>query len=107
MKVIYEIDYDFKATVKIEVDDDVCTQHALHEINQFWAGHERRVKAENGSVLDAVLKLIAQKALALELCGNYPLSRIADKFDWDDGNGVEGFPKLDGSMGLNLFQQMK
>ena len=32
----YIIDYDWKASIEIEIDHDVMTEEKLHQINNFW-----------------------------------------------------------------------
>ncbi|WP_223274663.1 DUF2528 family protein, partial [Escherichia albertii] len=33
----YIIDYDWKASIEIEIDHDVMTEEKLHQINNFWS----------------------------------------------------------------------
>ena len=36
----YIIDYDWKASIEIEIDHDVMTEEKLHQINNFWSDSE-------------------------------------------------------------------
>ncbi len=38
----YIIDYDWKASIEIEIDHDVMTEEKLHQINNFWSDSEYR-----------------------------------------------------------------
>ena len=55
----YIIDYDWKASIEIEIDHDVMTEEKLHQINNFWSDSEYRLN-KHGSVLNAVLIMLAQ-----------------------------------------------
>ncbi len=39
----YIIDYDWKASIEIEIDHDVMTEEKLHQINNFWSDSEYRL----------------------------------------------------------------
>ncbi|CTT58870.1 putative single-stranded DNA binding protein of prophage [Escherichia coli] len=58
----YIIDYDWKASIEIEIDHDFMTEEKLHQINNFWSDSEYRLN-KHGSVLNAVLIMLAQHAL--------------------------------------------
>ncbi|KOZ19169.1 DUF2528 family protein, partial [Escherichia coli] len=38
----YIIDYDWKASIEIEIDHDVMTEEKLHQINNFWSDSVNR-----------------------------------------------------------------
>lgn len=99
----YEVDYDFKARIVVEIDHDIMTEEKLHEINSFWSNDKSRLDAESGSVLDAVLKMLAQCIFCLEIERNVTTAGIVRLFDWGDRNGgQEGWPKMDGSAGIKV-----
>lgn len=53
----YRVKEDWKDyEVWLEVDHDVLTQELAELINNFWSGKKERVKAENGSVVKAVIR---------------------------------------------------
>jgi len=53
----YRVKEDWKDyEVWLEVDHDVLTQELAELINDFWGGKKERVKAENGSVVKAVIR---------------------------------------------------
>lgn len=62
----YIIDYDWKASIEIEIDHDVMTEEKLHQINNFWSDSEYRLN-KHGSVLNAVLIMLAQHALLIAI----------------------------------------
>ncbi len=47
----YIIDYDWKASIEIEIDHDVMTEEKLHQINNFWSDSEYRLN-KHGSLLN-------------------------------------------------------
>lgn len=104
MKKEYEVDYDFKASIIVEIDHDVLTEEKLHEMNNFFSDAKSRLKNEGGNVLNAVLKILATKILCLEIEYNFNTYGIKKLFDRDGSNGgQEGWPKLDGSEGIELI----
>lgn len=62
----YIIDYDWKASIEIEIDHDVMTEEKLYQINNFWSDSEYRLN-KHGSVLNAVLIMLAQHALLIAI----------------------------------------
>lgn len=72
----YIIDYDWKASIEIEIDHDVMTEEKLHQINNFWSDSEYRLN-KHGSVLNAVLIMLAQHALLIAISSDL----IRDSFD--------------------------
>ena len=102
----YNIDYDWKANVYIEIDDELCTEELLNEINTFWGGAEERLNDANGVLLNAVLILLSKTALNIQFENSYNLRGVVDAFDWDaefGEQGIEGWPKMDGSSGIKII----
>lgn len=97
----YKVDYDFKAEVVIEINHNVMTEKNLAEINNFWSNSKSRAQRE-GSVLNAVLKMLAATVLRLQVEHGYNTGGIIDLFNWNDRNGQEGWPEMDGSHGIKL-----
>lgn len=97
----YEIECGVYGWIDIEIDHDIVTEEELKSINQFWGGAERRVE-NNGSVLNAVLKLLAATALQISVAYEYNTYGVVKQFDWNDGGGVEGWPPMDGSAGFKI-----
>lgn len=52
----HEHSCELKFTVVIK-----CTDQELHEHNNFWAGHEYRLKENNGDIVAIILKMIGRK----------------------------------------------
>lgn len=98
----YEIDYDWKASVTVDIDHDIVTEASLHELNNFWSDAERIIKRHDG-VLNVVLKRLAREIIDIQFTYGYTISGLIDKFDWDKGNGREGWPPMDGSQGIKII----
>lgn len=98
----YEIDYDWKANVTIEIDHDIVTDEALHELNNFWSSADWRIQRA-GSVLNAVLKMLAREIMVIQFSAGYTTEYLIKQFDWDSGNGQEGWPPMDGSQGIKII----
>lgn len=98
----YDIDYDWKCGVVIEVDHDIVTDQVLHEINDFWSDNEYRLMQNNGNILHTVLKLIAREAFHIAESNNYNTYGVVLEFSWDEGRGVEGYPPMDGTHGFKI-----
>ena len=88
----YIIDYDWKASIEIEIDHDVMTEEKLYQINNFWSDSEYRLN-KHGSVLNAVLIMLAQHALLIAISSDLNAYGVVCEFDWNDGNG-QGWPPL-------------
>jgi hypothetical protein len=100
----YKIDWDWKAEIHIEIDHDIATGEMLHEINSFWGNDKYRVTKE-GSVLNAVLKMLAREAFYIAYCNDYNTFGVVSAFDYDDKYNncdTEGWPKMDGSAGFKI-----
>ena len=103
MKTKYRIDYDWKVDIIIEIDDEIMTTEMLTEINTFWSNDDVRLRDADGIVLNAVLKLLTGVILVSQVESGLNLRGIISMFDWDEGNGIEGFPKMDGSHGIKII----
>ncbi|AYW18540.1 DUF2528 family protein [Klebsiella sp. P1CD1] len=97
----YTVDYDWKAELTVEIDHDVMTEEKLHEINNFWSNADYRLKRHE-TVLEAVLVMLAKEALLIALSQGYNIYGVVSEFDWSEGNGVEGWPSMDGSDGIKI-----
>ena len=51
------------AEVTLQVDFDVLTPELATEINDFWSGANQRLRAEDGSVVLAVVRMFGQVAI--------------------------------------------
>ncbi|HFO6377389.1 TPA: DUF2528 family protein, partial [Escherichia coli] len=88
-------------SIEIEIDHDVMTEEKLHQINNFWSDSEYRLN-KHGSVLNAVLIMLAQHALLIAISSDLNAYGVVCEFDWNDGNGQEGWPPMDGSEGIRI-----
>ncbi|MCZ5116099.1 DUF2528 family protein [Escherichia coli] len=57
---------------------------------------------KHGSVLNAVLIMLAQHALLIAISSDLNAYGVVCEFDWNDGNGQEGWPPMDGSEGIRI-----
>ena len=102
----YKVEHDSGAEMTVEIDHSIMTEEQLHELNNFWSTATERIGDEDGNVLHAVLKLLLERVLLVQLEGGYSIQGVINSFDWDyqHGNGgQEGYPKLDGSSGIKLL----
>lgn len=96
----YTIDYDWKAELTVEIDHDIVTESALREINEFWSNHEWRERTHG--LLNAVLIMLARHVMPMAYEHGYNAYGVRSLFDWDKGNGQEGWPPMDGSQGIKI-----
>lgn len=93
------------AELHVAIDHEVMTEDRLHEINDFWIDGEDRLDEEDGNVLDAVLKRLAQLCFVEQMYHDWNAYGLVKKFDWDDPNCyLEGWPKMDGSAGILIVE---
>ena len=85
------------------VDLNVFTQEKAHEINKFWSDDDSRLDDADGDAVVAVLKLLTSVCFSLKIAHSLNDYGVTNQFDWDDGNGVEGWPKMDGSYGITII----
>lgn len=79
----------------VEIDHSQLSDGTLRGINDFWSDSEYRLDTEDGDLLRAVLKLLCQFVMSLQVEYGYNTAGLVDLFDWDTcGGGQEGWPKL-------------
>lgn len=91
----YTISYSWTYDMVVDIDDNLCTDALLHEINNFWSNAEWRLSRARGDVLKAVLRMLALTAFRMTITDLDPEGALKVE-------GVEGWPKLDGSAGITL-----
>lgn len=85
------------------VDHDKATDDFFHLINNFFSDAESRLVDEDGNVVIAVLKMIANECFVTQVASPMNNYGIMAHFGTDNnGRSVEGFPPLDGSLGVLL-----
>jgi hypothetical protein len=94
----YNVSYDGKFDMVVEIDHAVMTDENLHEINRFWGGDKDRLSRANGDVVQAVLKMLASTAFNLTI----ETWDAIEAFNWANGKGQEGWPTMDGSEGIKI-----
>lgn len=92
------------AECKVAIDDSKCSEKLLHEINSFWSDHEFRLSEANGDIGKAVATMLIKHCFSLQY-QKFGLNSwgVMRHFDWDDGEGQEGWPKMDGSEGIAII----
>ena len=102
----YKVSHDSGAEMTVEIDHSIMTENELHELNNFWSGAKDRLSDEDGNILEVALKLLLERVLSVQFEGGLNTQGVINAFDWDypHGNGgQEGYPKLDGSIGIKLL----
>ena len=93
----YVLTYDLMGNeVVLDIDQNVCTDELLHEINSFWSGADYRLNQADDNVLHAVLKMLCTRLLVDSI------RELNAVHTWRTG-APEGWPNLDGSMGITLI----
>lgn len=98
----YRIDWDWKAELDVEVDHTIATEETFKEINEFWSGAAHRA-SRHGGHFQAALKMLAERCFMLQLESGWNVKGVVSEFDWDEGGGQEGWPKMDGSSGIKIL----
>ncbi len=58
---------------------------------------------QHDGVLNAVLKMLAREIIFIQFTAGYTIDGLIKQFDWDSGNGQEGWPPMDGSHGIKII----
>jgi len=90
---IYKFQYDYWCDVIFEVDTEKYTEELALTTLEFFTWHYNKTS----DPIIEVLKKISIQCLSLSLDG-YNIYGVIEDFD-----NKEGFPKLDGSLGLKLI----
>jgi hypothetical protein len=86
--------------VTFAIDHSKITNEQWHQINSFWGDADYRLDEAKGNVVKAVLVMLAQQCMQIQVSNNFNSRGVMCAFNWDDGEGVEGWPKMDGSKGI-------
>lgn len=92
----YTLTYASQFDVVVEIDDTICTDELLHEINNFWSSADDRLDDADGDITKAVLKMLALFCLRLSS------DKFVESYLTKEHN-EEGWPVLDGSYGIKLI----
>ncbi|WP_345891371.1 DUF2528 family protein [Dickeya oryzae] len=95
----YCVEWDGQLTLMVEIDHDIVTAELLMQINFFWSNARDRLEDAGGNVLVAVLKMLGQRCWQMVIAHGYNTQGLIREF----GNGVEGWPKMDGSNGFRIL----
>ncbi|WP_321367647.1 DUF2528 family protein [uncultured Desulfuromusa sp.] len=104
----YTVDYNCgEGSITVEIDHNIMTEEALHEINNFWSEAEDRLADADGNILNAVLTSLCEVVLRGLCADNLNIHGVILSFDWENSyfydNAHEGWPKMDGSMGIKII----
>ena len=86
------------------VDHDKFTDEHFTCMNEFWSDAESRLSNAGGDLVLAVLKMIAEYCFTYQTYHELNSYGMMRHFGCDDNpnQSVEGYPRLDGSMGILL-----
>ena len=91
----YTVSYGWTYDMVVDIDSSLCTDELLHEINNFWSDAAWRLSRARGDVLKAVLRMLAMTAFRMTITDLDPEGQLKEE-------GIEGWPRLDGSAGITL-----
>lgn len=97
--------FDVDLCLTVKVDLDIVSDEDLFQINNFFSESYERLQDSDGNILHTVLKMLACQCFLLAVQHDYNVRGIVSLFDWDNkfGGGQEGWPKMDGSAGIELI----
>ena len=102
MKTRYTLKYD-TAEMVVDVDVSPATRSLLEHINNSYDGADERLIECRGLTAHAGLKMLFAQVLSVQVGAGLSTKELIEQFDWDAGLGIEGWPKLDGSSGIQLI----
>lgn len=86
--------------VRFAINHSKVTDKDWHEMNDFWGGAKYRLNDAGDDIVKAVLCMLASHCLQLQVSNDLNTYGVMNAFDWDDREGQEGWPKMDGSHGI-------
>jgi hypothetical protein len=86
--------------VVVVFDENEETYKMCHEINNFWGGNEDRLSDAQDCIYKCVARLIAHEIIRLQMKSYFYSGEDAAIKEFN--KGIEGFPSIDGSMGIKL-----
>lgn len=98
MKKKYEVDYDFKGSIVVELDESEQLTQLMHEVNSFWSGADERLRYEDGDIKTVFLKMLCEKCLLIAISGGWNTQGVISQIEHH-----EGWPHLDGRDGVKLI----
>lgn len=103
----YRVDYNSdEGFIVVDIDHEKLTDETLASINDFWMDAEYRLACSDDNVLHAVLKLLCEMVLKFQMDCSQTVEGVINDFDpkvsYGKG-GIEGWPKMDGSMGIKII----
>lgn len=97
VKVTFADVVDFK----VVFNENEETYKLCHEINNFWGGSEDRLSDTQECIYKCVTRLIAHEIIRLQMKSSFYCGVDAAIKAFD--SGIEGFPPIDGSSGIELI----
>ncbi len=89
--------FDFK----VVFDENEETYKLCHEINNFWGGSKVRLSDAQGCIYRCVTRLVAHEIIRLQMKSSFYCG--VDAAIKAFNSGIEGFPSIDGSSGIELI----
>lgn len=85
---------------KVVFDENEETYKLCHEINNFWSRSQDRLSDAQDCIYKCVARLIAHEIIRLQMKSSFYCGVDAAKEAFNAG--IEGFPPIDGSCGIEL-----
>lgn len=85
---------------KVVFDENEETYKLCHEINNFWSRSQDRLSDAQDCIYKCVTRLIAHEIIRLQMRSSFYCGVDAAKEAFNAG--IEGFPPIDGSCGIEL-----
>lgn len=82
-------------------DENEETYKLCHEINNFWSRSQDRLSDAQDCIYKCVARLIAHEIIRLQMKSSFYCGEDAAKKAFKEG--IEGFPQIDGSCGIELI----
>lgn len=100
-KVEVKITFADVVDFKVVFDENEETHNLCHEINNFWSRSEDRLSDAQDCIYKCVTRLIAHEIIRLQMKSSFYCGEDAAKKAFNDG--IEGFPSIDGTQGIELI----
>jgi hypothetical protein len=93
---VIEIDHDFKT---IYDNKEYPVEDLMKEMILFFTGGEDRIERNDGNIIETFLEQLAESIY--HLCAENSLYSVESLID--DFENMEGYCKMDGSMGIKII----
>jgi len=97
----YKIEWMDIFEVIIDIDHAILTDEDIQEINKFWTSAKYREESKGGLV-HGVLCMLGAEITREQFKHEWLIEDLIKRFDWEAGEGIEGWPPMDGSHGITI-----